>query len=103
MTPVQRETSPLRAELVTLVRLALPLMASQVGMMLLGTVETMLMGRAGNTALAAVSLGNAWTHGTILIAMGVVMGADPILSQSYGAGDSKTVALTFQRGLVLSV
>jgi MATE family multidrug resistance protein len=90
-------------ELRILVRLALPLMASQVGMMFMGVVETLLMGRAGNTALAAVSLGNAWTHGTILIAMGVVMGADPILSQAYGAGDTKTAALTFQRGLVLSL
>ncbi len=92
-----------RDELVILVRLSLPLMASQVGMMFLGVVETLLMGRAGNTALAAVSLGNAWTHGTLFIATGVVMGADPLLSQAYGAGDNRTVALTFQRGLVLAV
>lgn len=95
--------SSIRAELALLLRLSLPLMASQVGLMILGTVEAMLMGRAGNTALAAVSLGNAWTHGTILVAMGVVMGADPILSQAHGAGDRQTLALTFQRGLVLSV
>ena len=103
MSVGRERASVLRQELGILVRLALPLMASQVGMMFLGVVETLLMGRAGNTALAAVSLGNAWTHGTILIAMGVVMGADPILSQAYGAGDNKTVALTFQRGLVLSM
>ena len=103
MTEKQTRDGTLRDELRILVRLALPLMASQVGMMFLGVVETLLMGRAGNTALAAVSLGNAWTYGTILIAMGVVMGADPILSQSHGAGDAKTMALTFQRGLVLSV
>jgi MATE family multidrug resistance protein len=78
-------------------------MASQVGMMLLGVVEALLMGRAGNTPLAAVSLGNAWTHGTLLMATGVVMGADPILSQAYGADDGRTAALTFQRGLVLSL
>ncbi|HEX7500780.1 MAG TPA: MATE family efflux transporter, partial [Polyangia bacterium] len=89
---VDKERAFLGKELGILVRLALPLMASQVGMMFLGVVETLLMGRAGNTALAAVSLGNAWTHGTVLIAMGVVMGADPILSQAYGAGDNKTVA-----------
>ncbi len=99
----QMTTSPLRQELRVLVRLSLPLMASQVGMMFLGVVETLLMGRAGNTALAAVSLGNVWTHGTIMIATGVVMGADPILSQAYGAGDAKTAALTFQRGMVLSI
>ena len=90
-------------ELGVLVRLALPLMAAQVGMMFLGVVETLIVGRAGTTALGAVSLGNVWTHGTMLMAMGVVTGADPILNQAYGAGDSRTAALTFQRGLVLSV
>lgn len=92
-----------RAELRVLLRLSLPLMASQVGMMLLGVVETIIVGRAGTTALAAVSLGNVWSQGTILVAMGVVMGADPLLSQAYGAGDNRTAALTFQRGLVLSL
>ncbi|MBN2577178.1 MAG: MATE family efflux transporter [Deltaproteobacteria bacterium] len=91
------------SELRTLVRLALPLMAAQVGMMMLGVAETVIVGRAGTIALGAVSLGNVWTHGTILMAMGVVMGADPILSQAYGAGDARTAALTFQRGLVLSL
>jgi MATE family multidrug resistance protein len=91
-----------RDELARLVRLALPLMASQVGMMVLGVTETVIVGRAGTTTLDAVSLGNVWTHGTMLIATGVVMGADPILSQAYGAGDARTAALTFQRGLLLS-
>jgi MATE family multidrug resistance protein len=97
-----RPLTAVRLELAILLRLALPLMASQVGMMLLGVVETIIVGRAGTTALAAVSLGNVWSQGTILVAMGVVMGADPLLSQSYGAGDARTAALTFQRGLVLS-
>jgi MATE family multidrug resistance protein len=78
-------------------------MASQAGMMVLGVVETLIVGRAGTTALGAVSLGNVWAHGTMLMAMGVVMGADPLLSQAYGAGDTRTAALTFQRGLVLSM
>ena len=71
--------------------------------MFLGVVETLIVGRAGTMALGAVSLGNVWTHGTILMATGVVMGADPLLTQAYGAGDTRTAALTFQRGLVLSV
>jgi len=93
----------MRGELRTLIRLALPLMASQVGMMFLGVVETLIVGHAGTVALGAVSLGNVWSQGTILVAMGVVLGADPILSQAYGAGDTRTAALTFHRGLVLSM
>lgn len=91
-----------KTELRVLLALALPLMVAQVGMMLLGVVETIIVGRAGNTTLAAASLGHVWMQGTILVAMGVVLGADPILSQAHGAGDNPTLALTFQRGLVLS-
>lgn len=93
----------LARELRTLGGLAAPFVAAQVGMMTLGVVEVGITGRAGTGVLAAVSLGNAWIHGTGLAAMGVVLGADPIISQGYGAGDTRGVALTFQRGLVLSL
>jgi multidrug resistance protein, MATE family len=98
----QPTSSTWRNELRVLLGLSLPLMASQVGMMLLGVVETMIVGRAGNAALAAASLGHVWMQGTILVATGVVLGADPILSQAFGAKDQRALALTFQRGLVLS-
>ena len=103
MTDHSQPTSPRRKELRVLLRLALPLMASQVGMMFLGVVEMLVVGHAGNTALAAASLGHVWMQGTILVAMGVVLGADPILSQAFGANDEEILAQTFQRGLYLSV
>jgi multidrug resistance protein, MATE family len=103
MSSTQETRSARWRELRVLLRLALPIMASQFGMMLLGVVETLIVGRAGNTSLAAASLGNVWTQGTIIVAMGVVLGADPLLSQAHGAGDSRALALTFQRGLLLSL
>jgi len=103
MTDTTQSPNALAGELRTLLRLALPLMGSQVGMMVLGMVETLIVGRAGTTALAAASLGNVWSQGTILMAMGVVMGADPILTQAFGAKDHRTAALTFQRGILLSL
>jgi MATE family multidrug resistance protein len=102
-SPIPQGGPTVARELAILIRLALPLMAAQVGMMFLGVVETLIVGRAGTLALGAVSLGNVWTHGTLLMIAGVVMGADPLLSQAYGAGDTRTAALTFHRGLVLSV
>ncbi len=103
MNESNQPTSAWRKELRILLRLSAPLMASQVGMMLLGVVETIIVGHAGTTALAAASLGHVWMQGGILIATGVVLGADPILSQAHGANDTRTLALTFQRGLLLSV
>jgi MATE family multidrug resistance protein len=101
--PSTHRRSTLGDELAILVRLALPLMAAQVGMTFLGVVETLIVGRTGTLPLGAVSLGNVWTHSTILMASGVIMGADPLLSQAYGARDPRAAALTFHRGLVLSV
>ncbi len=103
MQPDHERRSTWKAELRILLRLSLPLMASQVGMMLLGVVETIVVGRVGTTALAGASLGHVWMQGTILVATGVVLGADPILSQAFGANDARTLGLTFQRGLVLAM
>jgi MATE family multidrug resistance protein len=93
----------LARDLRSLGALAVPLVASQVGLMAIGVVEAAIAGRAGTEVLSAVSLGNAWIHGTGLVAMGVVLGVDPMISQGYGAQDSRAVALTFQRGILLSI
>jgi multidrug resistance protein, MATE family len=95
--------SNLMRELRVVTRLSLPLAATQVGMMLIGVVETLIVGRAGTHALGAVALGNLWLYGTVLVANGVVLGVDPLISQAHGAHDKRGVALAFQSGLLLSL
>lgn len=90
-------------DLRVLLWLSLPLAGSQLGMMMLRVVEALVAGRAGTDVLAAVSLGNIWIHGTMLVATGVVLGVDPIISQAHGAGDGRAAALALQRGVVLSL
>jgi len=50
-------TLPPRRELASLLRLALPIVAVQVGLMLMGVVDTLMVGRVSAAALAAVALG----------------------------------------------
>jgi MATE family multidrug resistance protein len=90
-------------ELRAVIALSLPLAATQVGLMLIGVVETVIVGRAGTEALGAVALGNVWIYGSMLIANGIVLGADPLISQAHGAGDRAGVALAFQRSLILAL
>jgi len=85
------------------VALGVPLAATQIGLMLIGVVEVLIVGRAGTDALGAVALGNVWIFGTMFIANGIVMGIDPLISQAHGAGDHAGVALAFQRGLVVAL
>lgn len=89
-----------RRELSRLFGLALPVAGAQVGGMLMGTVDTLMLGRVGVDALAAAAMGNAWSFAVLLLGVGVVHGIDPLVSQAHGAGDGGRTGLALQHGLV---
>ena len=92
----------LRFEVRRLFTLAAPVIVTQVATMMLGVVDTMMVGHVDVSTLAAASLGHVWTFGTLIFAMGVVFGMDPLITQAQGAGDPARMGLTLQRGLVVS-
>lgn len=92
-----------RLELATIPSLAGPLILAQMGWMMLGLVDTFMVGHLGPRPLAAVALGDLWIVGTLLVAMGVMLGLDPIVSQAHGAGDGRRAAHALQRGVVLAL
>ena len=92
-----------RLETRTLARLAIPVAIAQVGSMLLGTVDTMMVGRVGADALAAAAIGNAWFYAILLMGQGVVHGIDPFVTQAHGARDGEATAVALQRGIVISL
>lgn len=68
-------------------RLSAPLAATQLLTMMLWTVDLLLVGRVGVEALNAVTLGRLWVMGTVVSAMGLLFGLDPLASQAHGARD----------------
>jgi multidrug resistance protein, MATE family len=97
------EHRPTRADLHALLELATPLVLIQIGTMLMGVVDTIMVGRVSAQALAAVALGNLYYFVLSIFGMGVLMALDPIIAQALGARDELAVARGLQRGLVLSV
>jgi MATE family multidrug resistance protein len=95
--------TPVRRELGVLSRLAWPLIATQVSFMLTGVVDALLLGRLSVHALDAASLGNQWGWSVMSLAMGMVMGIDPLVSQAHGEGDGARTGLALQRGLVVAL
>ncbi|HRI08098.1 MAG TPA: MATE family efflux transporter [Nannocystaceae bacterium] len=91
-----------REEVRRLVELAVPMVVTQLGSMMLIVVDTMMVGRVGVDALAGAALGGTWSMGTMVVAMGVLYGLDPIVTQAHGAGDGERLGLALQRGLVLA-
>ena len=61
-----------------LVRLALPIVVVQVGLMLMGVVDSVLLGHVSAANLAAGALGNLYVFGVIGIGMGTLMALDPV-------------------------
>ncbi len=93
---------PRREELRATVRLALPVVTIQVGMMSMGVVDTIMVGHLSTQALAAVALGNLYFFGLAIFAMGTLMVLDPVVAQAVGAGDEPAIARGIQRGILLA-
>src|SRR6267154_1747519 len=96
-----RSFVPSAHDIRALVRLAVPIAATQVGLMLMGVVDTIMVGHVSSRELAAASLGNVYVSGLIMFGMGVTWAVDPIVSQAMGARDHEAAARGIQRGLVL--
>lgn len=94
---------PPAREFRSLIRLALPIVAVQVGLMLMGVVDTLMVGRVSAAALAAVALGNLYFFGITIFGMGVLFALDPIIAQAVGARDDRAIARGIQRGLIVAV
>ncbi|MDH5588723.1 MAG: MATE family efflux transporter [Gemmatimonadota bacterium] len=98
-----RALRPTRGDIGTLIRLAFPVAVIQVGMMAMGAVDTIMVGRVSATDLAAVALGVIYFFGVAVFGMGVLFALDPVISQAVGGDDRVGVARGVQRGLLLAV
>ena len=94
---------PRREDLRAMVRLATPVVLIQVGMMLMGVVDTIMVGHVSAVALAAVALGNLYFFGLGVFGMGTLMVLDPVVAQAVGAGDAPAIARGVQRGILVAI
>lgn len=90
-------------DLTRMLRLALPIVTVQVGIMMMGVVDTLMVGHLSATDLAAIGLGNIYFFQIAVFGMGVLMALDPIVSQGVAAGDHDAAARGIQRALVLTL
>lgn len=95
-------TSPYRAELSKIVALALPMMGAQGGLMAMGVVDTLMVGRISSLEMAAVSLGNSVSGVIIVLGIGVAMGIEPLVAQALGSGSPARARRWLWQGLYLS-
>ncbi|HEY0782535.1 MAG TPA: MATE family efflux transporter, partial [Thermoanaerobaculia bacterium] len=93
--------SETRREIAAMVRLSVPIVITQVGLMLMGIVDTVMLGHYSARALAAGALANLLTYSLLVLGNGTLGALDPLVSQAFGAGDLGAIGGHLQRGLVL--
>ncbi len=76
-------------EIGPLVRLAWPIVLAELGWMAMQMVDTMMVGRLPDSAVAigAVSLGSILFYTVGIFGSGLLLGLDTVVSQSFGAGE----------------
>ena len=71
--------------------------------MMMGVVDTIVVGRVSAQALASVAVGNMYFYAVSIFGMGGLLALDPIVSQAVGAGDEPAIGRALQRGVLLAV
>ncbi|HHG85089.1 MAG TPA: MATE family efflux transporter [Bacteroidetes bacterium] len=91
-------------------KLAWPVILGQLGHVVIGNADTIMIGKLGATELAAASLANGIFFLFTVIGIGVCIAISPLASQAIGAGESRlylrnllhqSVLLTFYLGLIM--
>ncbi|HEY9225888.1 MAG TPA: MATE family efflux transporter [Gemmatimonadaceae bacterium] len=91
------------SELRATVALAVPVVVVQLGLMAMGAVDTLMVGRVSASMLAAVALGNLYFFNVSFFGSGTLMTLDPLVAQAIGAGDTAAVSRAVQRGVLLAI
>lgn len=83
--------------------LSVPLALGHLAQHLMGLVDTALLGRYSEIALAGAGIGNSLVFAVTVFGLGAVMGLDTLIPQALGAGESGRAHRLFGRGLALAV
>jgi len=93
------------AEVRPTLQLAIPLVLAELGWMSMAIVDTMMVGRLPNSAVAmgAVSLGSAIFMVLALFGEGLLLGLDTLVAQAFGAGKREDCHRSLVNGVYLSI
>ena len=91
------------AEARQLLRIAGPIILSQLGGVGMLTVDTIMVGPLGSEALAASGLANSLHMAVVMISTGTLLGMGPLVSHAFGAGDRQECRHVLVQGLWLAL
>ncbi len=81
--------------------IAMPVMLGQLGHVLVGFVDNVMIGKLGPASLAAVSLGNTVLYFALFLGIGFSFAITPLIAEADGENDQLKGRFYFQHGLVM--
>jgi MATE family multidrug resistance protein len=97
--PAGRFATELRA----LLRLAIPVVLSELGWMAMSIVDIIMVGRLSPAAIGAVGVSSAIFYTPSLFGIGLLLGLDTLVSQAYGRGDFDDCHRALAQGVYLAI
>lgn len=83
--------------------LAVPMAAGQVGQMLLGISDSLMVGRVGVVPLAAAAFANGVINVLLVAGIGLVAAVSVLAAQAHGAGRPREAGEAMRHGLALGI
>lgn len=93
----------LRQELKPMLGLAAPVALAEIGWTAMGLVDTLMVGPLGPAAIGAVGLGSIVFLAVGIFGMGLLLGLDTLVAQSYGAGRLDRCRHWLRQGVYLAL
>lgn len=92
-----------RESLIPMIRLAVPVIAAELGWMAMGVVDTLMVGPLGAAALGGAGIGSSLFIAVGIFGMGLLLGLDTTVAQAFGAGDREDCDRWLIAGLWLAL
>lgn len=83
------------------IRIAYPVMLSQLGHILVGVFDSIMVGQLGPEPLAASAFANSIFHVFVMFGIGISFGITPLVAQSDGQGDDQSIIRILRHGIIL--
>jgi MATE family multidrug resistance protein len=93
------QANHLADEFVETLRLAVPMMLTQLGQIAMMTTDLALIGRLGEDAVAAAALAHTVYFVSFTFGLGLVVAVSPLAAQAFGAGDFRRIRRALRVGL----
>ncbi len=87
----------------TLIMLALPIVLAQIAHVLLGIIDTVMVGPLGPAAIGGIGVGNSILFVMLVVGLGVLLSMDTFVSAAFGAHDPKMAHTYLVQGLWLAL